>query len=53
MTQDTQGPVHAPELEGGEWLQGGPVPIRGRGKPVLIDFGLARSAESSMRSSKV
>lgn len=38
MTQEERGPVHAPELEGGEWLQGGPVPIRGRGKPVLIDF---------------
>ncbi len=38
MTQEERGPVHAPELEGGEWLQGGPVPIRGRGKPVLVDF---------------
>lgn len=38
MTQEQQGPVHAPELNGGEWLQGGPVPIKGRGKVVLIDF---------------
>lgn len=38
MTQEAQGPVHAPELDGGEWLQGGPVPIKGRGKPVLVDF---------------
>jgi thiol-disulfide isomerase/thioredoxin len=38
MTQEERGPVHAPELEGGEWLQGGPVPIKGRGRPVLIDF---------------
>ena len=22
MTQEQQGPIHAPELEGGEWLQG-------------------------------
>ena len=38
MTQEERGPVYAPELEGGEWLQGGPVAIRGSGKPVLIDF---------------
>lgn len=38
MTQEQQGPIHAPELEGGEWLQGGPVPIKGSGKVVLIDF---------------
>ena len=38
MTREERGPVRAPELEGGEWLQGGPVPIRGRGKPVLVDF---------------
>ena len=30
--------VNAPELEGGEWLQGGPVAVRGRGKPLLVDF---------------
>jgi thiol-disulfide isomerase/thioredoxin len=30
--------VNAPELEGGEWLQGGPVPVRSRGKPLLVDF---------------
>ena len=28
----------APELEGGEWLQGGPLSIRGSGKPLLVDF---------------
>jgi thiol-disulfide isomerase/thioredoxin len=38
MTTEERGPVHAPELEGGEWLQGGPVPIRGHGKPLLVDF---------------
>lgn len=38
MTQEETGPVYAPELEGGEWLQGDPVAIRGSGKPVLIDF---------------
>jgi thiol-disulfide isomerase/thioredoxin len=38
MTQEERGPVHAPELAGGEWLQGGPVPVRGSGQPVLIDF---------------
>jgi thiol-disulfide isomerase/thioredoxin len=38
MTQAEPGPVYAPELEGGTWIQGGPVAIRGSGKPVLIDF---------------
>ena len=38
MTEEERGPVYAPELEGGEWLQGDPVAIRGSGKPVLIDF---------------
>jgi thiol-disulfide isomerase/thioredoxin len=38
MTQEERGPVYAPELEGGEWLQGDPVAIRGSGKPVLVDF---------------
>ncbi|MPZ99671.1 MAG: redoxin domain-containing protein [Dehalococcoidia bacterium] len=33
-----QGPVNAPEFTGGEWLQGGPVPVRGSGKVVLVDF---------------
>ena len=40
--QDQQGEqqeaVPAPELEGGEWVQGDPVAIRGSGKPVLVDF---------------
>ena len=30
--------VNAPEFTGGEWLQGGPVAVRGRGKPILVDF---------------
>ena len=30
--------VNAPELEGGEWLQGGPVAVRARDKPLLVDF---------------
>lgn len=30
--------VNAPELEGGEWVQDGPVPVRGRGQPLLVDF---------------
>ena len=38
MTQEEQKPVYAPELQGGEWLQGDPVAIRGSGKPVLLDF---------------
>ncbi len=38
MTQEARTPVYAPELEGGEWLQGGPVAIRGSGRPVLVDF---------------
>jgi thiol-disulfide isomerase/thioredoxin len=38
MPEEERGPVYAPELEGGEWLQGDPVAIRGSGKPVLIDF---------------
>jgi len=38
MTQEERGPVHAPELEGGEWLQGDPVTIKDSGKPVLVDF---------------
>jgi thiol-disulfide isomerase/thioredoxin len=38
MTQEEIGPVYAPELEGGAWLQGDPVAIRGSGKPILIDF---------------
>ena len=28
----------APSLEGGEWLQGGPVDVRGLGGPLLVDF---------------
>lgn len=35
---DEQQPVPAPELEGGEWIQGEPVAIAGRGRPVLVDF---------------
>src|SRR5438045_1589098 len=38
MTQEEPGPVYAPEFDGGEWIQGGPVKIRGSGKPVLVDF---------------
>jgi thiol-disulfide isomerase/thioredoxin len=38
MTHEETGPVYAPELEGGEWIQGDPVAIRGSGRPVLIDF---------------
>lgn len=30
--------VPAPELEGGEWLQGGPVSVKGSGQPLLVDF---------------
>ena len=30
--------VNAPDFEGGEWLQGGPVAVRGLGKPLLVDF---------------
>ncbi len=30
--------IPAPELEGGQWLQGGPVRIQGSGHPVLVDF---------------
>ena len=30
--------VNAPEFTGGEWLQGGPVPVRGSGRPLLVDF---------------
>jgi len=33
-----QEPVRAPEFEGGEWLQGGPVVIRDSGGPVIVDF---------------
>src|SRR5690606_3883399 len=33
-----QGPVYAPEFTGGEWLQGGPVAVRGSGKVILVDF---------------
>lgn len=36
--QQQRGPVRAPELEGGQWIQGGPLPIRDRGQPLLIDF---------------
>ena len=35
---DAQGPVVAPELDGGEWLQGEPVRIKGASGPVLVDF---------------
>ena len=35
---DDEGPVYAPELDGGVWLQGGPVKMRGTGSPILIDF---------------
>lgn len=38
MTQQEQAPVHAPEFDGGEWLQGGPVTVRGLGRPLLVDF---------------
>jgi thiol-disulfide isomerase/thioredoxin len=38
MTQEERGPVNAPEFEGGEWIQGGPVPVRGSGKVILVDF---------------
>lgn len=38
MTQQEQGPVNAPEFTGGEWIQGGPVPVRGSGRPILVDF---------------
>ncbi len=31
-------PVAAPELVGGQWLQGDPVEIKGSGQPLLIDF---------------
>ena len=30
--------VNAPGLDGGEWLQGGPVDVRSLGKPLLVDF---------------
>ena len=30
--------VDAPEFEGGQWLQGGPVKVRGRNRPLLVDF---------------
>tara|TARA_Y100000588_G_C14242836_1_gene920132 strand:+ start:1338 stop:2342 length:1005 start_codon:yes stop_codon:yes gene_type:complete len=38
MTEEEKGPVYAPELAGGEWLQGDPLSIRDSGQPVLIDF---------------
>jgi thiol-disulfide isomerase/thioredoxin len=40
MTQEEQGPVHAPEFPANAaWLQGGPLRMSElRGKPVLIDF---------------
>jgi thiol-disulfide isomerase/thioredoxin len=38
MTQEATGPVYAPELEGGEWIQGDPVMIHGSRRPVLLDF---------------
>ena len=38
MTQEERGPVNAPELTGGEWLQGGPVPVRDHDGPTLVDF---------------
>lgn len=38
MTQEELGPVNAPEFAGGEWIQGGPVPVRGSGRPILVDF---------------
>ncbi len=38
LTQEEQGPVNAPELTGGEWLQGGPVPVRDHNGPTLVDF---------------
>ncbi len=40
MTQEEQGPVHAPEFPSDvTWLQGGPLTMAGlRGKIVLIDF---------------
>jgi thiol-disulfide isomerase/thioredoxin len=38
MTQPEPGPVDAPEFEGGLWIQGGPVQVRGSRKPMLVDF---------------
>ena len=38
MTQEERGPVNAPELTGGEWLQGGPVAVRDHDGPLVIDF---------------
>jgi thiol-disulfide isomerase/thioredoxin len=40
MTQQEQGPVHAPEFPpNATWLQGGPLTMASlRGRPVLIDF---------------
>jgi thiol-disulfide isomerase/thioredoxin len=40
MTQEEQGPVHAPEFPPNvTWLQGGPTTMASlRGRPVLIDF---------------
>jgi thiol-disulfide isomerase/thioredoxin len=38
MPEEERGPVNAPEFEGGEWIQGGPVPVRGSGKVILVDF---------------
>ena len=33
-----EGPIRAPELDGGEWIQGGPVTISNRRSPVIVDF---------------
>ena len=40
MTQQEQGPVHAPEFpQNATWLQGGPLTMSElRGRPVLLDF---------------